>query len=359
MRIPDYDGGGLVNLAAEMEQRLTGTSLSPSLNPTLASAIPHARSYVLVLFDGLGDGQLDHPNARPLRASRVGALDASFSTQTTVNTSALATGLAPSRNGLIAYQLRLHTSVMNTIYWYMDDGSPSPVDPGSFLPTPNLAERLANAGCRVVATEPRAFVGSPLDRMLFRGATVGGVDSDGEAIEQAISAARTPGTLVMLYLPHVDAAAHAAGQESDLYSDAMRQVAEVWERVASDLPPDTVAIGIADHGHVDIEANHRIGLPTADSLILYGDNRVVYVSGPPSIGATLAESSPATWIPIEDAVGVWGPQPYHDQFASRLPDGLLVADDGYALVPHGTTDEMVGHHGGLTESELRVPILVS
>lgn len=359
MRIPDYDGGGLVNLAAELERRLTGASPSPPLAPSLASEIPHGSSYVLLLADGLGDGQLDHPNADILRASRVGAIDASFSTQTTVNTSTLATGLPPSRNGLIAYQLRIQASVMNTIYWYMDDGTPSHVDPTSFLPAPNLAERLADAGCRVIATEPRAFVGSPLDRMLFRGAVVYGEDTDDEAVRHALDELRSPGTLVLLYLPQVDAAAHTAGQGSDVYADALRHVSDVWERLTANLPPDTVAIGTADHGHVDVSADHKIEIPPTETLILYGDNRVVYVSGSPSAGAALAQSLPATWVPVEDAIGIWGPGPYHEHFADRLPDGLLVADDGYALVPHGTDDPMVGHHGGLTEAELRVPIFVS
>jgi hypothetical protein len=359
MRIPDYLGGGLVNLAAELEQRLTGRSPSPALHPHLASRIPDADSYVLVLIDGLGDHQLGHPDAVPLRDSRVAALDASFSTQTTVNTSTLATGLPPSQHGVISYQLRLGTRVLNTIYWFTEDGTTSLEDPTRFLPSPNLAERLAAARCRVVATEPSAFVGSPLDRMLFRGATVQGTTSDAEGIELALGASRMPGTLVLLYLPHVDAAAHAAGQESDLYADAIRQIAETWERLISSLPNGVAVVGTADHGHVDIAARNRIALPHSETLIFSGDNRVVYVSGSPAEAISLAESLPATWVPVEDAEGLWGPAPLHEEFAERLPDGLLFADEGYALVPAGTVDEMVGHHGGVTEAELRVPILVS
>ncbi len=348
-----------MNLAAELEQRLTGRSPSPALHAHLAAHIPDADSYVLVLIDGLGNHQLDHPEALPLRDSCVAALDASFSTQTTVNTSTLATGLPPSQHGLISYQLRLGTQVLNTIYWFTEDGTTSLEDPGLFLPSPNLAERLTAAGCRVVAAEPGAFVGSPLDRMLFRGATVQGTDSDTNGIELALNASRTPGTLVLLYLPHIDAAAHAQGQESALYTDAMRQVTDTWERLVDRLPTGVAVVGTADHGHVDIAASNRVALPRTETLILSGDNRVVYVSGSPAEAVSFAESLPATWVPTEDAEGLWGPGPFHAEFAARLPDGLLFADDGYALVPAGTVDEMVGHHGGVTEAELRVPILVS
>jgi hypothetical protein len=52
--IPDYSGGSLVNLVAEFEHRLTGSSSSPPLHDNLTALIPEASTYVLFLFDGLG-----------------------------------------------------------------------------------------------------------------------------------------------------------------------------------------------------------------------------------------------------------------------------------------------------------------
>jgi len=52
--IPDYAGGSLVNLMAELEYRSTGSARSPRLQPELADNIPQAATYVLCLFDGLG-----------------------------------------------------------------------------------------------------------------------------------------------------------------------------------------------------------------------------------------------------------------------------------------------------------------
>ena len=102
----------------------TGQAVAPRLRADLATRIPPARSYIFVLFDGLGDHQLGHPAVHPLAQSRVGAIDASFSTQTTVNTSTMATGLPPSQHGLIAYLLRLNGRVANTIFWFDSAGDP-------------------------------------------------------------------------------------------------------------------------------------------------------------------------------------------------------------------------------------------
>ena len=45
--IPSYDGANLVNLAAELEIRLTGRSPIRGLRPELAELIPHTRNYLL------------------------------------------------------------------------------------------------------------------------------------------------------------------------------------------------------------------------------------------------------------------------------------------------------------------------
>ncbi len=236
MRAPDYEGGGLVNLVAELEYRLSGTAVAPRLRADLAAQIPTATSYVFVLIDGLGDHQLDHPAAAPLAHARVGAIDSSFSTQTTVNTSTLATGLPPSQHGLIAYLLRLNGRVVNTIFWFDSEGRAVEMEYREFLPVPNLSERLAAAGAESVVVQPSAFIDSPLDRLLYRGATIVPADNDAASIRIALDQAARPGKLVAVYVPHVDAAAHAAGQESELYRDALLDAAAIWKAIATGLP---------------------------------------------------------------------------------------------------------------------------
>ena len=143
-RIPDYAGGSLLNLMAELEHRLTGSAPARRLHAHLADHISAADTYVLVLFDGLGDHQLEHPGAAPLRNARVDALDAVFPTTTSVNLATIATGLAPATHGLIAHQLYVPATgqVVNTLKWGTPWGTPVQVDHGSFLPKPNLWERL-------------------------------------------------------------------------------------------------------------------------------------------------------------------------------------------------------------------------
>src|SRR3972149_2955581 len=165
MRPPDYQGGGLVNLIAELEYRLTGSAAAPRLRADLAARIPPAAGYVFVLIDGLGGHQLGHPAAPP------GA------------------------------------RVANTIFWFDPVGAPVEVDYRQFLPAPNLAERMSAAGVESIVVEPSAFIDSPLEQVLYRGAAVVPAPDDAASVRIALERAAEPGKLVVVYVPNVDAAA--------------------------------------------------------------------------------------------------------------------------------------------------------
>ncbi len=356
---PNYAGGGLVNLVALLEGRLTGTAQASLLSEGPAATIPEAAGYLLVLFDGLGDQQLAHPAAVPLAAARTATIDAPFPTTTTVSLATIATGLSPAGHGLLGYQLWLPETdrVVNTIKWTTLWGEKLEYDHARFLPEPNTWERIVAAGGEAVIVQPAHFEGSALSTVLYRGARIEGYHDMTEAVEAAAALAR-PGRLTMVYVPHVDYAAHTFGQDSEQYGAAVSIAATVWSRLAAALPTGIVAVGTADHGHVDVTPDRRAVIPKEDheDRTFYGDPRVVFVRGE---GRRLADRLPARWIPSGDMEHWWGPGPRHPRFGERVPDGVLVADEGHNLLHRFSDDRLIGAHGGLTDAERRVPILVA
>lgn len=357
--IPDYAGGSLLNLVADLERRLRGVAESPGLRSDLASAIPDGETYVLVVLDGLGAGQLDHEAAEPLRRHLVATIDAPFPTTTTVSLATIATGRPPAQHGLIGYQLWLPElgHVVNTIKWTTLWGEPLDYDTEALLPGPNLWERLRHDGCEPITVQPAGFERSPLSRALYRGCRFEPVVGIDDWIEAVIGLAAEPGRLILAYLPHVDFAAHSYGQGSVQYRTALRAVGDAWDRVVRGLPPTASAVATADHGHIDFPESRRAEIPRRlqDGLILYGDPRVVQVKGD---GARLAAELPATWAGIDEIRHWWGHGPAHPAFADRAPDGALVADDGWVLLHRHSDKRLIGNHGGLTDEERLVPLLV-
>lgn len=357
--VPDYSGGSLVNLVAELECRLSGTSMAPRLRDDLRDAIPEASSYVLVLFDGLGSHQLDHRTATELKASQVASIDAPFPYTTTVSLASVATGKPPSQHGILAYQLWMEEvgHVVNTIHMTTQWGEKLELDYEAILPGPNLWERLRERGCEPVAIQPGHFDRTPLTRTLYRGASFEPYWTEQEAVDLAVRAASEPGRFVFIYIPHVDFAAHVAGQDSTEYDDAMHIVNTVWSQLADQLPGSVGLLGTADHGHVDISEDHKVRLSDAATRdhILYGVERAMFVKGN---GESLEVGIPAEWVARVDLPDLWGTGPMHPSFEARVPDGILFADDGHAVFHKHSNHRLVGYHGGLMPEEREIPLLV-
>jgi hypothetical protein len=356
---PDYSGGSLVNLIAEIEHRLTGSAPAPRLHAALGNLIPDAPSYIVVLFDGLGAGQLNHPRAATMAGDLSATIDAPFPTTTTVSLATIASGTPPAQHGIIGYQLWMPEveAVANTIKWTTLWGEPLEIDTGRLLPSPNLWERLGAAGKEAITVQPHGFAGSPLSRLLYRGCRFEGVATTAELVSATRQLAAEPGRLVFAYVPHVDFAAHVYGQHDPRYADAVATADDVWSRLAATLPPGAVMIGTADHGHVDFPKDRQIKISNAAhrNRVFYGDGRAMYVRGE---GTSLASELPATWLDVEEIRSWWGPGPDHPALSSRAPDGVLLADDGVLLLHKHSDDRMVGNHGGLTDAERRIPLLV-
>ena len=287
-------------------------------------------------------------------------MDASFPTTTTVNLATIATGLPPVSHGLVGYQMWLPEAgeVINTIKWTTLWGDPVPHDYEGFLPSPNTWERLASAGVEPIVIQPYNFEGSPLSQVLYRGCRWEPWATTDEAATAAAQLAAKPGRLILMYLPHVDFAAHVSGQESEEYGEALEIVAATWALLARHLPPGAVAVGTADHGHVDVPPARqiRIAKPDHEDRIFYGDSRALFVRGS---GAELADRLPATWVTAAEMEGWWGNTEPHPHFEERAPDGAIIADEGHIVLHRFSDDRLVGHHGGLTPPEIRVPLLIA
>ena len=355
---PDYIGGGLGNLVSELERRLTGTSAGVSLRPDLAAAIPDARTYVLLLIDGLGIAQLDHPGAKSMSEANRGLLHAPFPTTTSVSMATLATGLPPSQHGLVSHIAWLEEAggVVNTLKWVDLAGLPVAFDYASVLPYPNFWERLRAAEVEPITVQPGPFEGSPLSRLLYRGARFEPTWDPMDLVDATVQLAGTGRRFIFTYVWQVDFAAHVNGLASPEFAEAMSLASRVWEGLSSRLPNDVALVGTADHGLVEFSEGDKILIRDKrfDSLRFAGDPRGVLLWGDRLLIDSLRDQTGGTLV---DPIQFAGPAP-SPAARLRLGQDLLVPPEGKVILPPGFDKRLRCYHGGLSPAEIEVPLLV-
>jgi hypothetical protein len=362
LTVPSTAGRGLVNLMSELESRLGGSPPLPGLDADLSGVIPTGSSYVLALFDGLGAAQLDVPEASSLASSQRGIIHAPFPTTTTVALATVATGLAPAGHGVIGHLMWLPEleKVVNVLKWRTPEGADVDFDTASFLPAPNLWERLKSAGVEPITIQPGDFQASPLTRAVYRGCRFEPVYSIEESVAATVELAATPNRLIFTYFQQVDFAAHVWGQRSGDYLSALTSVDRAWSALCTRLAPEVTLVGTADHGHVDYREADKIPMRDEfDRLIAFGDPRSVYLRGGSEPIAAFAEQAGAAVLSIDDLRRLWGAERgTHPQLARRQPEAAVLAPRGKVLLPKGFDRRLIGYHGGLDPAELEIPLLV-
>ena len=353
---PSYDGSGLVNLVAEIEARLTGVSVSPGLGE--AGLVPDGETYVLVLFDGLGVAQLEHEGARSFAEASAGVLDAPFPSTTSVSLATIASGLAPSQHGQVAHLTWMPDvgEVVNCLKWLTLAGQPVSYDYLSVLPAPNLWERLRAAGVEPITVQPGDFSGSPLSRVLYRGARFEPAWDVDDLVTATLQLATEPDRFIFTYVPYVDFAGHVWGLESAEFAEAMGLAVSVWEGIAAALPRHAVLLGTADHGLKEFGDEQKLLVrdPRFDGLRFAGDSRGVHAWGDPAVVDELAEFTGGALV---DPLPLLGPEPSSATKERSAPQ-LLLAPSDIAVLPKGFDKRLRCYHGGLTREELEIPLLV-
>ena len=97
---------------------------------------------------------------------------------------------------------------------------------------------------------------------------------------------------------------------------------------------------------------HRIETAAASELELVSLR-------PDGEGRQLAAHLGVEWLDRAEMGSWWGPAPHHASFAERAPDGVLLPSPDQLLLHRFSDDRLVGNHGGLTDAERRVPLLVA
>ena len=327
---------------------------------------------VLILIDGMGQDAINNYGDQfPIfdELKQVKKLYTNFPSTTATSLSTLGTGVLPGVHGMLGYTVRVPRSdnrLLNALKW--DER----VDPVMWQKVPTLFERAVLAGVSVTHVAAKRYEGSGFTQAALRGAKYVGANGVDE-MATAVSAALKPQpSFVYTYLNTLDSAGHSDGVGSDKWLTALQQVSEFITKVKQLAPAGTRIWVTSDHGMVN----------STEQVILGQDNNllenVTLIGGEPRarhiyIKEGAASETIAQWqeffgnkakvLSKESAIkdGLFGPVVTEDSH-DRLGDLIAIANNDLILVDPARVREessMVGHHGGITDIEVEIPLLLA
>ena len=376
---PDYAGGGFANLIATLVEACGG---APRLAPLAAlppAELKAASNILLLIVDGLGDNYLRREGAGgALLARRRGAITSVFPSTTASAITTAHTGWTPLEHGL-------------TGWWTLFGeagcvGSPLPfqrrgekaalgVAPAAVYRAGPLFDGLARHS--IVVTY-RPIVDSTYNLHHCGRAERRAYDKLEGLVEQTVAAVKSgpDPKCVYAYWPEFDALSHRYGNASKEARAHFHAVdaafGELMDRLAG---TDTLVVATADHGFVDSTGADALDFADAPGLAgllrypLCGESRVALCHVQEGRSREFMQRA-EDWLGGRGQVrpsreladeGWFGAGEPHPRINERIGD--------VALVMHGRTTvkdwvageprhRLVGHHGGTSEDEMMIPLIV-
>ena len=379
---PDYENGSIVNLMAAILQGLgSHSNQHAALNTVDAACFTRARNIVLLVIDGLGYNYFTRnaPHGRMHEFLR-GKLTTVFPSTTATAITTFMTGLAPQQHGLTGWftyfqELQSIVTVLPAIPRF---GS---ITDHEKITVSDLYEHvpvfdLLDAETYIVSPRNIAYSDYSLGH---RGkAVITPYDSltDCFAATSDIITTDVHKKYIYTYWPQFDGMAHEKGVGSVDVADHFREIDAAFGRFIRDIQgTDTLVIATADHGMVDsgpeqcIELEHHPELRDMLSMPLSGERRMAYCYVEADrrkdfiryLDANLADQ--LTVYPSKRLLDqhYYGLGPAHPQLHRRIGDFALAMNGNYTIMDTLAGERHfyhIGTHGGLSEDEMLVPLIV-
>lgn len=383
IRLPDYDGGSIVNLMSSLISARGGDA-----DPYAPVAgmderrLAGARNLILLVIDGLGHDYLLARLPGGALGRRVRRhLTSVFPPTTATAITTFLTGTAPQQHGLTGWFMHFREigAVTAVLPFRARFGGPGlghcGVQAAELFRHRSVFDRISTAGYMV---SPRRIAYSEFNTAHSGRAHIvpfGGMGAMFQGLRRIVREDEAP-KFVYAYWPELDARAHQHGIGSREVARHLADLDGAFDRFLRAVAgTDTVVVVTADHGFVDSPAQRLIRVEDHPRLReclvtpLCGDRRVAYCYVDPFrrgqfesyVRDVLAAQA---WLCPSRALleaGWFGRGEPHPRLAERIGHYALVMRENYAISDSVSGEEPIhqlGVHSGVSEAEMHVPLIV-
>jgi len=379
---PDYQGGSIVNLMASVIRGRGGDSHYPSLRLLPPDEIARHTNVVLLVVDGLGFEYLTRQLPRgALGRSLRGGITSVFPPTTAAAITSFLTGDAPQQHALTGWHtyLRELGCVMTIL-----PGNPryggvgyrkAGLDPVKLFGHVPLSERIQT---RSIVVSPAHIAHSDFNLTHLGNAELRTFQTLPEMFRQAVRAIRsdTGPKYLYLYWPKLDSIGHAEGMGSQAALAHLRAIElALTDFLVGAAHTDTLLLVTADHGQIDTAESDRIDLANHPELArclalpLCGEPRAAFCYVRPGRVQQFERycrdllSDKLDLVRSQELIdqGMFGPGDPDPRLEERIGDYTLLMRDNNIVrewLPSEKHYMQIGVHGGLSTTELKVPLCV-
>ena len=381
---PDYDTLNFIDLALA-SAKLSG---APGIEDTpnsieIGNRIGDADHLVFVLLDGVGMNLVEAMSRSSfLRSHLSDELQAVFPSTTSVALTSLATCQWPSVHAITGWWTHIEEIGAPAVILQFASRSDNSdlrslgVDPESAFPVPSAMAQFVRDTLIVV---PANIADSPYSRYFGGGQNTYGYGSLEQGVTRTIQRvvdASEP-TYTYLYISRVDSLAHLHGITRPEVKHALNEVDNEMARLAAGVGSKARLIVTADHGLLDAPPGARHTLRLNRQLIPLlrfppsGDARVMYLHtrdwAAERVRRLFERSFGDRFILITvdeaESLELFGPGTLSPKTRERMGD-LIAISSGVDMIEYnpsrgvGKSVQLNSHHSGLTQEEMRIPLVI-
>ena len=322
----------------------------------LHSKILNAETINFVLADGLGNENLKISRSDYLKSFNSFSVNSTFPSSTNVALSTINYVAKPCDTSILGYYLfdKVQYGLINALNWNYENKDL--LKDEDIKDNKTIWTTLKARGITSNNLQPKDLINSALSEYIYKDSHQIGYKDTDELNEIISDSSVLDNRFNFIYYPNIDISAHVFGVGSDEWHEEVGIFEMFIKNLNNNQSKKMYTLITADHGLTNISNENRIHLDYEEDVVVYGDQRSVYINGDETKVKEIFKNVPGRFLNSVERRHLIG-EPTNSLNRRLYPDHCFLVDDGYIVFPKHLKADLVGYHGGITLEEMRVPVI--